>query len=100
MGVDRRPLLWCGRGRMRAFFHFQSFPASMEIHHAFFFFELVFHFTHFFLNVRVARGDREALLDHSDAEYEEEDGGLRYRAQRDVKDKLTSRIEAVSRTVY
>jgi hypothetical protein len=85
MGVDRRPLLWCGRGRLRAFFHLQCFPTSVEIHHAFFFFELVFHFTHFFLNVGVARGDGETFLDHSDAEYEEEEGGLRYRAERDVR---------------
>lgn len=100
MGVDRRSLFRCGRGRMRAFFHLQSFPTSVEIHHAFFFFELVFHFTHLFLDVRVARGDREALLDHSDAEYEEEEGGLRYRAQRDVRGELTSSVEAVRRTVY
>jgi hypothetical protein len=85
---------------MRAFFHFQSFPTSVEIHHAFFFFELVFHFTHFFLNVGVARRYGEAFLDHSDAEYEEEEGGLRYRMKRDVKGKLTGMFEALRKTVY
>jgi hypothetical protein len=45
--------------------------------------------------VGVARGDREAFLDHSDTEYEEEKGGLRYRATRDVRGELTSSVEAV-----
>jgi hypothetical protein len=49
---------------------------AVEIHHAFFFFELVFHFTHFFLDVVVSRGDSETFLDHSDTEDKEEEGGL------------------------
>jgi hypothetical protein len=55
-----------------SFFHFESFLSTGKVHHSVLLFQLVFHFTHLFL-------DFKSFLDHSDTEYEEEESCLRMR---------------------
>lgn len=63
------------------FFHSNSLRPSLIIHHPLFLLQLVFDLADFFLDVGGAGGDGEAFLEHTDAEDEEEEGGLRDRRE-------------------
>jgi hypothetical protein len=66
--MDGRTLLLTRRVSGKSFFHLESFSATVEIHHAFFFLELILDLAHLFLDVTVTRWDGETFLYHTDTE--------------------------------